>query len=183
MNEQRHILRRAFPSSIVDKVNDVLNIMDLDSTPGPEGRFCALVGNETLEIPYRVYYKESNLEAGEALPSVQGEILNCLFTRHHNGYIREKCARRIITSDNAWVLPYIFRLLGEYVVEILYVMERNLGKLNMDACREFLISNREFYATTRQRVVSYWNCYYRRQYPKTDDYVGFKIVRFFDQFL
>jgi hypothetical protein len=40
----------------------------------------------------------------------------------------------------------------------------------------FLAANPDFLDLTSQRVVSYWNCYYRYRYPKLSDYPGFALI-------
>lgn len=41
----------------------------------------------------------------------------------------------------------------------------------------FATANPEFLALTSQRMVSYWNCYYRASYPQLDEYPGQIIVK------
>ncbi len=183
MDEQQRILKRAFPSSIENEVTSALAVMNFESRLKPAGSFQVNVNGETLKIPYRIYYEVPNPDTLNILPAVQSEILTCLYTRHHNGFVREKCAAQMIASERSWIPPYTVRLLGEYVIEILRVIESNLDKLNTDVYRQFLASNREFYETTKRRVMSYWDCYYRKQYPDRSKYVGFNIIRFFDRLL
>lgn len=177
------MLERAFPPSIEDNANFVLASMDMRSTLEPSSPFCVVVDNQFLKIPYRIYYKATNLEGNGNRSSLQNEILYCLFTRHHNGYIREKCLIEVISVNLDWIPPYVLRLLGEYVIEILEVIEKNLPKLNTDIYRAFLASNQAFYKKTKQRMISYWDCYYRGRYPDRNKYIGSKIVSFFDGLL
>lgn len=177
------MLERAFPSNIETDVNPVLASLDMSSTLGPSSPFRVVVGNQILNIPYRIYYQETNLAGSENRSSLQNEIIYCLFTRHHNGYVREKCLCEIVSLEHDWIPPYVLQLLGEYVIEILDVIEENLPKLNTDLYRAFLVSNRVFYEKTRQRMISYWDCYYRRRYPDRNEYTGSKIVSFFDELL
>ena len=62
------------------------------------------------------------------------------------------------------------QLLGEYVVEIAHVIVTALRDGYVAGLAQFVIDNPLFMATTRRRVVSYWNCYYRRQFPSLHDY-------------
>ena len=78
------------------------------------------------------------------------------------------------------VAPYIIQLIGEYVVEILQIVRHHLKELDREIYSDFLAANGEYYEKTRQRVRSYWNCYYRWQYSKWDDYVGCEILHYFD---
>ena len=62
------------------------------------------------------------------------------------------------------MVPYVVRLLGEYVVEIsTLILERLTAQSSFTwpAYREFVRANSAFMALTEQRAVSYWGCYYR----------------------
>ena len=85
---------------------------------------------------------------------------------------------RIVTCRDVWVPPFVVRLIGEYVIEILRVIRENCAGLDATLYRSFLRENPEFWAITKERVVSYWNCYYWRQ--RRADYVGFQIVEHLD---
>jgi hypothetical protein len=84
---------------------------------------------------------------------------------------------RIIASNRIWTPPFVVQLVGEYVAEIIRVVHQNLGNLDASLYRQFLRANPQFLAITEQRVISYWNCYYRSH--ARDEYVGFQVLRFF----
>ena len=44
----------------------------------------------------------------------------------------------------------------------------------------WLRDNEPFYARTRRRIASYWDCYYRSSFPRFIHYVGSHIITFFD---
>ena len=44
---------------------------------------------------------------------------------------------------------------------------------------KFLMDNPDFYLITKQRVLSYWDCYYKSQ--RREDYPGFQIVEYFER--
>jgi len=100
--------------------------------------------------------------------AVHEELLNCLFSRHHDGYVRERCLKNVIGSSNTWVVPYVIKLTGEYVIEILNVIYQHLPFLNHEIYRDFLRNNPQFYTLTKCRVMSYWDCYYRWQHLKRE---------------
>ncbi len=77
-------------------------------------------------------------------------------------------------------MPYVIKILGEYVFEILDVIYKELDNLDLAMYRNFIENNRDFYILTKQRVTSYWNCYYRWLYKNKHNYVGFKIIDFID---
>jgi len=122
--------------------------------------------------------------AGQTLTRTEGltlqeQLLACLLTRHHDGLIREKHLTRIIAVNATWVPPFVVQLLGEYVIEIIRIIENNLGVLDKSLYGGFLRLNPDFWALTRSRVVSYWDCYYRSHRKET--YPGFRVLDFLHQ--
>jgi hypothetical protein len=138
------------------------------------------VCGETVEIPYRIYHDLSSLHL-DNITSNQFDLWNYLQTRHHSGFVREESLRKIIDRDHDWIPPFTIQLAGEYIAEIIGVIRDKVEHLNPDVYRDFLVTNPRFYATTRQRIISYWNCYYR-DLPK-EDYPGFQVMEFFDRLL
>ena len=178
MLENKNKLLNAFPSILAENIEAIYRnaslTTSLDHTPGI---FKVIVNNETLAIPGRVYLTEMSY-AGYTI--VQQSILDCYYTRHSDGFIREKHLKQIISSRHEWVVPYVIKILGEYVIEILDVIYKELDNLDLAMYRNFIENNRDFYILTKQRVASYWNCYYRWLYENKSDYVGFKIIDFID---
>jgi len=99
-----------------------------------------------------------------------------LFTRHSDGIVRQKRFERIIRLQHIWIPCFVIPLVGEYVVEILGVIQENLPSLNTLAHTEFVRANPEFLELTGNRVTSYWDCYYR-SIPK-QEYPGFIVSNF-----
>ena len=54
---------------------------------------------------------------------------------------------------------------------------QSLALLDRASYKEFLCANPAYLELTEQRVISYWDCYYRN--IRREDYVGFKILEFF----
>jgi hypothetical protein len=46
------------------------------------------------------------------------QLALCLGSRHANGHVRETCLRQLLAHDCDWVLPFVVRAAGEYVLEI-----------------------------------------------------------------
>jgi len=167
-------LKAAFPSKLQ---NDVLAALSaLPENPCPWTAFSVQVQNEILSIPHRLYHNVS-LVRTDRLSTPQEQMLACLLTRHHDGFIREKHLTRIIAVNAAWLPPFVVQLLGEYVIEIIRVIENNLAVLDKPLYGRFLAANPEFWTLTQRRVVSYWNCYYRSH--RKDTYPGFRVLDFF----
>jgi hypothetical protein len=169
-------LANAFPSAVR---RDAL--IALSALPEPflplDSRFSVRVAGEAVLMPTRIYYDVALIDT-HRLSSLQTEIVDCLLTRHHNGFVRQKYLERIVRSANVWVPPFVVQLVGEYVIEILQFIGNNLSSLNTPAYEQFVQSNPEFIALTECRVMSYWNEYYRRSHPDRDNYVGFRLMRF-----
>ena len=140
------------------------------------GSFSVRVGNEPVTVPCRVHNDPELIHVAR-LTELQREIIDCILTRHTDGFVREQHLARIIHSRNVWVPPFVIQLVGEYVIEILQVVKQNLQNLDAFIYGNFLRANPDFFATTERRVISYWNCYYRDH--KRSEYVGFQLLEFF----
>lgn len=71
-----------------------------------------------------------------------------------------------------WAVPYILKVCDEYVIEILELVYRSIKNIDTSIYESIYSFNPEQLRLSYQRVISYWNEYYRRQYPKFNDYVG-----------
>ena len=135
-----------------------------------------------MQIPYRIYNAEPRRWKTVALGGDARDALACLFTRHHDGHVRQRHLRRIVGLAHAWVTPFVVQLIGEYVVEILLDIRNGLRDLDVKGSPQrvqygaFVARNPAFVDLMAQRVVSYWNCYYRDRYPALADYPGVALV-------
>ncbi len=155
------------------------------------GFFRVIVNNEELTIPERHNLKEIQqqnildriFKKDIVLSDTQNSIIDCFYTRHCDGFIREKYCKNILQQslNHEWIVPYVLHLTGEYVVEIQQIIFSHLEQLDTSIFINFILNNKKFYELIKQRVQSYWNCYYRSKYPKKEDYPGFKILEFFDK--
>ena len=166
---------RAFPKALADEVRALLPALCDCQWHPPAAGFQVRVGGETVDIPYRVYYRQSQVLTCANRPGLQGMIALCLGTRHHDGYLREKCVKRLIEIEEPWVVPFIIQLVGEYVVAIVKLIEQALPNLNMVLYAEFIADNRAYFETIGRRTISYWAVYYRNEYPYSKDYPGRQI--------
>ncbi|GAA0893243.1 hypothetical protein GCM10009122_29220 [Fulvivirga kasyanovii] len=140
------------------------------------------MNGERLEIPGRIYWEEHRLMESKSLNTEQLLALSCILTRHHNGYIRQKHLQYIIDSNLDWTIPYIVQLLGEYIIEIIQVLYTRFDQINKSNLKRFIQDNSFFWDLTKSRVISYWDCYYRKKSPGQvtgflkNDYPGFKVI-------
>ena len=142
------------------------------SAQGEIGALCA--AGEPVHIPARVYFAEPHALALAGLSDTQAGILHCVYTRHHNGFVREKHVRWLFDMPQAWVPPFVLQLLGEYVLEIIALVAENVAVLPPEPYQKFIRENPVYIDLLKQRIVSYWNCYYRVQYPHFRAYAGFQ---------
>jgi hypothetical protein len=64
------------------------------------------------------------------------------------------------------------QLLGEYVFEILQVLDKHINDKTIESYVKFIRENPKYWKQTESRMISYWNEYYRRQYSKLKTYLG-----------
>src|SRR5437899_8923655 len=117
------LLLHAFPTILRNEAERA--ILVLPPNPYGVGNFTVRVNDEALLIPNRVYH-DTDVIHTDKLTSVQRIVVDCILTRHHDGFVRQNYLARIACSNYAWVPPFVIQLLGEYVVEILRDIETNL---------------------------------------------------------
>jgi len=187
-------LEGRFPLYLNDDISTIENAIDLKSKHESYVPFEINFEKNTLTIPSRIYTDESQLNRIGKLTPKQKEMVYCLYSRHHDGYVRERCLKKFIESDNYFTAPYILQLLGEYVIEIIEVIYNNRSNINHDNLVAYILENPTHYDRTRQRVYSYWDAYYRWVYPKYKrgvkqqgecqlDYPGIKMIKYINELL
>lgn len=159
-------LQSRFPDYLAEDIAIIERTLDLSSKHMSYMPFDITLEKKILTIPTRIYSDKNQLDKLKTLSSTQKEIAYCFYSRHYDGFVREKCLKEFIASNNLFTIPYIIQLLGEYVIEILVVIYQNREMINKDNLIAYIMENPEHFEKTRQRVYSYWNCYYRRAYPK-----------------
>jgi len=136
------------------------------------------ISGELIHIPSRVYFPEPSMQILDDLSEIQKTIISTLYTRHHDGFVRERWVERVIGDPTAWVAPYVLQLLGEYVIEIMNLLARRIDELKEDRYQHFIRENPDFCFLTCRRIVSYWACYFRRwSSPHFTDHVGYKVAK------
>jgi len=183
-----------FPSYLNEDIDSIEKILDFSSKHQTYMPFDIVFEKDVLNIPARIYTDERQLNNLSKLTSRQKEIVYCLYSRHHDGFVREKCLKKFVTSSNLFTAPYILQLLGEYVIEIIDVIYLNRENIDHDNLVAYILENPDHYERTKQRVYSYWNCYYRKAYPKYKrgikaksetylDHPGIKMVKYINALL
>ncbi|MFC4010818.1 hypothetical protein ACFOY2_26560 [Nonomuraea purpurea] len=159
----------AFPTALAADVRAVVQTLP-ESRLQPAGSFTAWIQGEHITIPYRLY-NPVPADDLSGLPAVQAKVLHCLYTRHHDGHIRQRHLSQISDATDPWIVPFVVQLIGEYVLDIMITIKRGLtdidqpGTPHHQAYGRFIAANPDFLFLTSQRVASYWNCYYRNRFP------------------
>ncbi|WP_303207717.1 hypothetical protein [Bacteroides oleiciplenus] len=170
MNKRKELIM-CFPLNLKEDVQVVIDKLIINDEDIHGQTYNVKVDNMLLTIPERIYFDEP---ASENLTTIQKYILDCIFTRHHNGFIRQKHLRNLLFCTEYWIMPFCFKLLGEYVKDILFDIKVQIEN-NIDNYLYFISENREFYNRTKSQMISYWDCYYRKEYPNPKSYIGFQI--------
>ncbi|WP_214721799.1 hypothetical protein [Exiguobacterium sp. s192] len=175
---------QAFPQSCAEDVQVVTRLLPrrwFRSTIS--GTIEIAYWQETLILPSRMYFDEIAEEKIHTLSQSQRWLLYCMYTRHHDGYVREKYVRRLEQEQakTDWVLLYLIELTGEYVYEILERIEPMLQTWSEEKLKTFAAANDRYLQRVERRIISYWDVYQRTTYPMLWDstYVGFRIAQFY----
>ena len=158
--------------SVLDEARAVVDAMPDLSVPMAARAEHVSVRGEHVEIPNRIYNRELASRAVERLNESQRRVAACVYSRHHDGHVREATCATLLASEEPWVVPYVVQLLGEYVVEISVLILDRLSaqsSFNSPGYSEFVRANSAFIAVTEQRAISYWSCYYRHDFSR-DEY-------------
>ena len=170
------MIQKAFPSYLhtdADKIAEFLQQKDPKSlrTIGME---VVCLNGEVLELPQRVYFGEFNTQN---LTLVQEQMLNCLYLCHCNGHLREYYLRELLAVKEDFALPFIAKLFGDYVIEILEVLQRELPNDTRDKLRDFFQANPLYKRRIESRIASYWDLFYQNTYPDLKKYVGYQLFQ------
>lgn len=145
-------------------------------------RFSVHVGAQRVLIPARLHFTSDRLSltgSDEAWP-----FARALQTRSNDGFERQRAARDLLADLHGWGAPFIVALIGEYVVEILDDIAAALTPEIARTLGAFIACNEAYWSTTKRRVTSYWNVYYRARWlddygraERRDEFVGFRLVQ------
>lgn len=131
---------------------------------------------EELRIPARLYNPPQPGLHLVGPVDVETAIVHCLYSRHHDGFVRQQHLARLLPLTATWQAPFVFQIVGEYVVELIELLESSLDDDSRAMLLSFVEENPEFCTRTHQRVLSYWNCYYRYRWPQLESYPGKRLL-------
>ncbi|WP_276727824.1 hypothetical protein [Capnocytophaga granulosa] len=115
------MIQSAFPSYLHKEATKIAGFLQQNAPKDFKiiGREVVYLNGESLELPQRVYFGEYNTQS---LTLVQEQMLNCLYLCHSNGHLREHYLRELLTVKEDFTLPFIAKLFGDYVIEIVKVL-------------------------------------------------------------
>jgi hypothetical protein len=172
----------AFPDALQTAAVEVAQAVP-EARLQPAHPFTVRVQGEPVVIPYRLYSAEPDSAVLETLSPLHRTMLRCLYTRHHDGRVRQRNLRHVVEKIDPWVAPFVVQLVGEYVVQIVLDVREHLVGVEVPGSPlrrnygGFAAENREFLELTYQRAASYWDCYYRGLYATRQYYPAFEVLR------
>jgi len=128
-------------------------------------------------LPHRIYIvQDVSMGAVSALTATQKQILHCIYSRHYNGFLRQKHMQLLLEGDiPEWAFPYILKVSDEYILQIVELIYDKLVLHDTEQIKSFARNNLPAFCTSYSRMVSYWNTYYQTQTPRLSDYAGYKL--------
>jgi hypothetical protein len=176
-----------FPLEMKNDVDKVISILPLTIEPkNVSGTVIGFLSSdykeimckgEWLKLHNRIYFDEPEIVSENRLSKKQQTILNCIYTLHFDGYIRQKRLEKLFQSDDYFVVPFIISLSGEYVFEVLKVITLNLTQNRVKLFSGFIKENPHFWELTKAKIRSYWNEYYKSDFPCYEDYIGNDFIK------
>jgi hypothetical protein len=162
----------AFPSSCRSAADEAARMLGpfIDKTYRLKSVEAVACGRD-VQIPDRVHFTLVNPNLlGNEDPATIAAL--CLCSRSTDGHLRQFAAQRILGQQACWTIPFVALLAGEYVVEIIAEIVAAIPNLDRAAYSDFVRENRELMRALRAKATSYWNIYYRTQYPERAEYPG-----------
>lgn len=178
MNDFPEILVRAFPPQLAAAARSSMTRLPSSQFPPSASAIGPVwIDEHLIQIPARIYLRHEREFDPNNEHTVEDRIALCLWTRHHHGYQRERALKALLPVRAVWEVPFVVQLVGEYVIEIISAIEARLSDAQRPFFASFLRNNREFIGLIRQRVISYWDCYYRTRWIRLADYPGMRVMK------
>ena len=170
-----------FPTSLIDDVEEVIKIMPTKTYNNVDILMTGVIfkyyihGTE-IQLPYRIYCLEPSIDLISRLSKQQKMILNCIYSRSCDGFVREENINELLSANyEAWCIPYIVKVCDEYVVEILEKVYKCLVGQNNENIKKFCKENKSTFVKSYARMISYWNVFYRERCYRYENYIGHKL--------
>jgi len=151
-----------------EAAEDLAPFVDADYRTSP---LEAVVLGKPVRVPKRIHFV-GMVEVKSVVRSEPWLAAACLQTRSTDGYARQTSLRHLLGTNKPWTVPFVILLAGEYVVEIIEDMVRSLLMLDRQLYVDFVRENRDLMRQLRAKATSYWDRYYRAEYPDRGTYPG-----------
>lgn len=175
------MLTDAFPKRLKVDVEFVISHISTESVCGgktvsPEYISYILTDGEKICFPYRIYLTDKSIDTFVNFTDTQKIIYHCIFSRSCDGYVREKHIAALLKVETLnWVVPYIIKICDEYILKILELVYNKLSEIDTSVYKEICRLNSGQFLLGYNRMISYWNEYYRDRFNNFCDYVGKKL--------
>lgn len=166
----------AFPSTHRTQVANLILTSSVRPLHSAQVGYKVYVDHKKILIPKRIYWDMKTYSPPSDLNEVDRTILNCLLSRHHSGFIREKAVIHLLRSTHYWAAPYLISAVADYVLEILEVILAQFDTINHQHLIQCLTENPVYWKKTCDRIQSYWDCYYRDEFIHLETYPGHLIM-------
>lgn len=140
----------SFPPDLANDVRSILGMLVMKNDDISSRYYIVNLAGMNIAIPERVYMIE---QTPPNMTVVQRNILDCIFTRHNNGFVRQRHLQNLMSCTEYWAIPFCFKLLGEYVDNILYDVNKHL-ECNIDNYLRFIGENEKFFDKTKNEDVN-----------------------------
>lgn len=135
-----------------------------------------LLDGQTICIPYRINCPDNFELFEQELSFNEKMIYHCIMSRHLDSFVREKYIKCILNSAYPdWTIPYILKVVDEYVYEILDAIYSALKDKDNEKIKELCQLNIDLFLKSHHRMISYWNEFYRNDYCIYKNYIGNKL--------
>lgn len=175
------MFQTGFPQYLAEDVSRVVELIitetnsDIKISVTEYGDKYNLDGYEIC-IPSRFYHSEVPDELIGDLSLQHKMILHCIYTRSCDGFVRQKHIQSLLLMDyEDWAIPYIVKLCDEYVMEILEMIYDILKHQDNKQIKKFCRENAQSLSKSYNRMISYWNEYYRDEFYNLKEYIGTRI--------
>jgi WD40 repeat protein len=177
-DESTRLLKSGFPASLSAHVENALQVVPVSRIkPVASDGIAIHLGNEDFKIIRRVYSNYEYVKDGSwhthtrwRLPTLEQDVLACIYSTHHDGLVRMQTVNRLIESRHDWTVPYLLHLISEYVVEIAELVDYRVSSVDSKRVQQFASHNPTFMSQVADRVISYWNVGHRTAHHSGADH-------------
>lgn len=148
------LLESTLPSYLNADLRAVLARLPPSRWSGQHEGEPVFIEGESVRLLSRFYSPEPTDADIEDMTKRQRQVLACLYSWHHDGYVRERWMTDL-RGDQPWLPLFMLRLVGDYVEPI---WERALAEIDAIPRERYVAFSNEnpaFMSATRDRIVSY----------------------------